>query len=66
MAPQALASALIGAKIGGMPTLTRRRSRDHDQECWLIYYGDIGANAPGPYGNKKRGTPAVAILEMVS
>ncbi|MFY9951942.1 hypothetical protein [Bradyrhizobium sp.] len=26
-----------------MPALTRRRSRDHRQECWLIYFGDIHA-----------------------
>jgi hypothetical protein len=26
-----------------MPVLTRRRSDDHRQECWLIYYGDIHA-----------------------
>jgi hypothetical protein len=24
-----------------MPELTRRRSEDHRQECWHIYYGDI-------------------------
>jgi hypothetical protein len=23
-----------------MPQLTRRRSFDHRQECWEIYYGD--------------------------
>jgi hypothetical protein len=26
-----------------MPALTRRRSPDHRQECWQIYYGDIHA-----------------------
>jgi hypothetical protein len=26
-----------------MPELTRRRSEDHRQECWHIYYGDIHA-----------------------
>jgi hypothetical protein len=26
-----------------MPALTRRRSPDHRQECWLIYYGDVHA-----------------------
>ena len=26
-----------------MPALTHRRSDDHRQECWLIYYGDIHA-----------------------
>ena len=25
----------------GMPVLTRRRSRVHRQEYWLIYYGDV-------------------------
>jgi len=28
-----------------MPTLTRRRSPERRQECWLIYYGDIRAGA---------------------
>jgi hypothetical protein len=27
----------------GMPALTRRRSPDHRQECWQIYFGDIRA-----------------------
>jgi hypothetical protein len=26
-----------------MPELTRRRSPDHRQECWHIFYGDIHA-----------------------
>jgi hypothetical protein len=26
-----------------MPALTRRRSPDHRQECWQIFYGDIHA-----------------------
>jgi hypothetical protein len=26
-----------------VPALTRRRSHDHRQECWQIYYGDIHA-----------------------
>jgi hypothetical protein len=24
-----------------MPSLTRRRDPDREQECWLIYYGDV-------------------------
>jgi len=28
-----------------MPALTLRRSSDHRQECWEIYYGDIHAGA---------------------
>ena len=24
-----------------MPALTRRRSPDHRQQCWVVYYGDI-------------------------
>jgi hypothetical protein len=31
---------------GGMPALTRRRSRDHRQECWLIYFGDMPGRSP--------------------
>ena len=27
-----------------MPELTRRRSPDHREECWHIYYGDIYAD----------------------
>ncbi len=28
---------------GPMPALTRRRSADHREECWHIYYGDVHA-----------------------
>jgi hypothetical protein len=24
-----------------MPVLTRRRSEDHREECWHVYYGDV-------------------------
>ena len=24
-----------------MPSLTRRRDRNHPQECWRVYYGDV-------------------------
>jgi hypothetical protein len=26
---------------GGMPALTRRRSKDAREECWRVYYGDV-------------------------
>jgi hypothetical protein len=26
---------------GGMPALTRRRSKDASEECWHVYYGDV-------------------------
>ena len=26
-----------------MPELTRRRSADHREECWQIYFGDVHA-----------------------
>jgi hypothetical protein len=26
---------------GGMPALTRRRSKDAREECWHVYYGDV-------------------------
>ena len=26
---------------GGMPALTRRRSKDPREECWHVYYGDV-------------------------
>jgi hypothetical protein len=34
-----------------MPVLSRRRSLDHRQECWLIYYGDIHAGTIERVGN---------------
>jgi hypothetical protein len=30
-----------------MPELTRRRSPDRQQECWLIYYGDVKVGSIG-------------------
>jgi hypothetical protein len=35
----------IGGIMGGMPTLTRRRSPDALQETWLVYYGDVRVGA---------------------
>jgi hypothetical protein len=32
---------LIDGIQWGMPELTRRRSTDAREECWLIYYGDV-------------------------
>jgi hypothetical protein len=35
-----------------MPELTGRRSPDHREECWHIYYGDIHAGTiTEPVGN---------------
>jgi hypothetical protein len=45
--PQGLAASLPArpALQWRMPALTRRRSPDHSQECWLIYYGDVQVGA---------------------
>jgi hypothetical protein len=38
-----------------MPSLTRRRSPDAEQETWLVYYGDIQV------GIIKPSSPTLAI-----
>jgi hypothetical protein len=40
-----------------MPELTRRRSLDHRNECWHIYYGDIHAGTIAIRSGKPLTTP---------